>query len=64
MAKKTKTEAVVMVTACPGCKKRCCESLAVLQQQLKQERKKRKKLQKRLKLRTGFGKKGRKPSAA
>ncbi|MBN2471339.1 MAG: hypothetical protein JXN59_11485 [Anaerolineae bacterium] len=49
MAKKAKNEPVVVVTACPGCKKRCCGNLAVLQQQLKQERKKRRKLEKRLK---------------
>ena len=52
MAKKDKNDPVV-VTACPGCKKRCCGSLAVLQQQLKQERKKRRKLEKRLKARPG-----------
>lgn len=62
MAKKTKTEAVVMVTACPGCKKRCCGSLVALQEQLKQERKKRRKLEKRLKARPG--KKARKKAAA
>lgn len=49
MGKKDKTVTPVVVTSCPGCKKRCCESLSVMQQALEKERKKNKKLAKQLK---------------
>lgn len=53
LGKTKEPETVVMVAACPGCKKRCCESLSAMQAALKKERKKRKKLEKRLKLKAG-----------
>lgn len=39
----------VTITACPGCKKRCCGQLEVTDKMLKKERKKRLQLEKKLK---------------
>lgn len=49
MGKKDKAVTSVVVTSCPGCKKRCCDSLSAMQRALEKERKKNKKLAKRLK---------------